>query len=139
MLHWQSADTVPPDVAAAVDGGLGDYNDSRAPLGNVMPLAVAARVENGRVIGGAIGRTWGACCELQQLWVAGVYRGQHIGSGLMQRFEAHAQERGCRIFYLETFSFQAQPFYAALGYRTIARIDGFPDAIAKFLMQKTLG
>lgn len=137
-LCWHVGDALPADVAAAVDGGLGNYNDSRAPLGEVVPLAVAARRADGAVIGGAIGRTWGACCELQQLWVDDGWRGRGAGSGLMRRFEAHAARRGCRIVYLETFSFQAPPFYAALGYRELARIDGFPDGIAKFLMQKAL-
>jgi GNAT superfamily N-acetyltransferase len=138
-VQWHCGDAVPADLAAAVDGGLGDYNAGRAPLGEVRSLAVAARLDDGRVVGGAIGRTWGACCELQQLWVDPAQRGRGIGSGLMQRFERQARERGCSVFYLETFSFQAEPFYAALGYRAIARIDGFPDGIAKFLMQKISG
>ena len=43
------------------------------------------------------------------------------------------------VIYLDTFSFQAPEFYRCCGYRAAARIDGFPDAIGKFLMVKRLG
>jgi hypothetical protein len=35
----------------------------------VRPPCCIARNSEGSVIGGAVGRTWGDCCELQQLWV----------------------------------------------------------------------
>ena len=61
-----------------------------------------------------------------------------LGRQLLQAFEARAQQRGCRQFYLETFSFQAPGFYAALGYRIAHRIDGFAPGISKCLMVREL-
>ncbi len=40
----------------------------------------------------------------------------------------------CRTYYLETFSFQAPAFYAALDYQPAATIRGFPAGIVKYLM-----
>jgi hypothetical protein len=39
---------------------------------------VIAQNPDGTVVGGAIGRTWGECCELQQLWVSAELRSTGI-------------------------------------------------------------
>jgi len=128
---------VPPLAdAALVDAGLGDANAIAAPLHEVRSLGCFARDDSGAIIGGAVGRTWGECCELQQLWVAPAFRKQGIATQLMRAFEGHAQLRGCHAFYLETFSFQAPAFYRKLGYAMVYVNDAFPHGICKHLMRK---
>jgi GNAT superfamily N-acetyltransferase len=134
--HWELCDAPPADAAAVVDRGLGDFNAGAAPLHEVRPLACFVRDAQGTVVGGAVGRTWGRCCELQQLWVDAALRRQGLGAGLVRRFEQRAHERGCRTFYLETFSFQAPTLYRALGYEVVATIDGFAPGIAKHVMRR---
>ena len=85
-----------------------------------------------------MGRTWGECCELRQLWVATGHRGRGIGSRLVRAAERRAIERGCRLVYLETFSFQAKPFYEELGYKVALEIRGFDDGIVKYTMTRDL-
>ena len=130
-------DDHPAEEVRLIDDGLGQANESAAPLHEVMPLSCFVRTAQGAVVGGAVGRTWGACCELQQLWVAPGHRGQGLGSLLVRRFEERAESRGCRTFYLETFSFQAPRLYGGLGYAVAAETAGFPNGIVKFLMKKT--
>ncbi len=139
LLTYSTTGAPPQALLDAVDAGLDAHNLGAAPLGDVRPLAVFATDAGGRAAGGAVGRTWGACCELLQLWVAPERRAQGIGSRLLQDFEAGARERGCRVFYLTTLSFQAPDFYRRHGYAVLARIDGYPDGIAKFLMHKAEG
>jgi GNAT superfamily N-acetyltransferase len=131
-------DDVPTADAGVVDSGLGAANDAAAPLHEVRRLASFARTADGTVIGGAVGRTWGSCCELQQLWVAAAWRRRGLGTQLVRAFEQRAQQRGCRTFYLETFSFQAPALYASLGYETRLSIDGFAPGIRKFTMVREL-
>lgn len=90
------------------------------------------------MIGGAVGRTWGECCELQQLWVDPAQRRQGIGARLVREFEQRAQARGCRTFYLETFSFQAPSLYRSLGYAVAHELHGFAPGIVKYLMVRRL-
>lgn len=125
----------PPAVdAALVDAGLDASNLAAAPLHEVRRLSCFARLEDGLTIGGAIGRTWGTCCELQQLWVAPAHRRRGLGARLVREFHRAAEARGCRTFYLETFSFQAPGLYAALGYEAKVTIEGFAPGIGKMVM-----
>jgi ribosomal protein S18 acetylase RimI-like enzyme len=106
------------------------------PLHEVQPLSCFAKSESGDVLGGAIGRRWGPCCELQQLWVDPAHRHGGVATRLIREFEAHARSRGCTSFYLETFSFQAPALYASLGYRVAYAHKVYPHGIVKFVMVK---
>lgn len=129
-------DRTPRADAQVVDQGIGAANNAAAPLADVQELACFARDAQGAVLGGAVGRTWGACAELLQLWVHPAERGRGTGTRLMQAFEARARERGVRLVYLDTFSFQAEPFYAGLGYQSRLAIAGYSAGIRKFTMIK---
>jgi ribosomal protein S18 acetylase RimI-like enzyme len=127
-------DAIPEGPAAIIDHGLGDFNSAAAPLSDVHPLACFASANSGEIIGGVIGRTWGTCCELQQLWVEPNQRRRGIGTDLVKAFEEHAAERGCTTCYLETFSFQAPSLYQSLGYEIRLSIKGFGLGIEKYVM-----
>ena len=131
-------DDVPTTQGRLVDSGLGEANEAAGPLHDVRPLSAFARVPTGAFIGGAVGRTWGECCELQQLWVDPALRRQGVGARLVREFERRAETRGCRTFYLETFSFQAPSLYRSLGYEVAYELHGFAPGIVKYLMVRTL-
>jgi ribosomal protein S18 acetylase RimI-like enzyme len=135
-LAFSTTETPSSDWLLAVDTGLDQHNHAVAPLTEVQQLAAFATEVTGRVAGGAVGRTWGKCCELLQLWVASEYRSEGVGSRLLLEFEAHARTRGCSIFYLTTLSFQAPEFYRKHGYNVLAQITGYPNGIVKYLMHK---
>lgn len=132
----QQSRQLPTDECALVDQGLGEFNEVAAPLHEVQPISCFVRSLSGQVVGGAVGRTWGACCELQQLWVEPAHRRQGIGSMLICAFEAHARNRGCTSFYLETFSFQAPSLYIRLGYKVEYERIVYPHGIVKYYMGK---
>jgi len=127
----------PPSLAVeTVDAGLDRHNRAAAPVDGVRPVAAFATLPSGEVAGGAVGRTWGQCCELLQLWVGADHRGRGTASRLLEEFERRARSRGCRIFYLTTLSFQAPDFYRKHGYAVLAEITGYPEGIIKYLMHK---
>jgi len=137
-VSYADFDVPPPDLMQAVDDGLERYNQQAAPLADVRPLGSFASDPGGRVIGGAVGRTWGGCCELLQLWVDTDHRRRGVATRLLRQFEARARSRGCNVFYLTTLSFQAPGFYRKHGYASLGEIRGYPNDIAKFLMIKEL-
>jgi GNAT superfamily N-acetyltransferase len=121
-----------------VDAGLGRFNDQAAPLHEVQSLACVAEAEDGSLIGGLLGRTWGACAEIQQLWITEDARKGGVGRALLNEFEHAARERGVSTFYLETWSFQARGFYESCGYAVALEINGMGPGLAKYTMLKRL-
>ena len=61
-------------------------------------------------------------------------RRRGIARRLVQEFEARARARGCRVFYLETFNFQAPQLYHALGYQVRYEHAVYPCGIVKYIM-----
>ena len=133
-LTYTIHDDLPREESRLVDEGLGVANDQAAPLHEVQTLSCFARTAGNRVVGGAVGRTWGRCCELQQLWVEPAHRRLGIATRLVREFESRAQERGCHIFYLETFNFQAPDLYRSLGYEVAYQHAVYPHGIVKYVM-----
>jgi ribosomal protein S18 acetylase RimI-like enzyme len=129
---------VPQAEAGIVDAGLDAANQQTTALQDVRGLSVFARRADDEVIGGAVGRTWGDCCELQELWVAPELRNQGLASTLLGHFEKLASQRGCRLLYLYTFSFQAPGFYRKHGYEVAFCLRGFSQGVEKYMMQKPL-
>lgn len=138
-LHWHLTDRPDRAEAAFIDAKLNDANHRAVNLSEVRPLTCfVRRSENGPIVGGAVARTWGECCELQQLWVDEAMRRHGIGTELVRSVENEARSRGCTLLYLDTFTWQAPAFYGSLGYEVACRFDGFPNGATKFIMRKAL-
>lgn len=108
------------------------YFDGRFFGGSIRNLA-------GEVIAGFTGHTWGGCCELTHVWVGAAYRGQGLGTSLLQSAEGEARRRGCAQVVLTTHSFQAPRFYEINGYERKYRIEGRPKGHSNIIYVKQLG
>src|SRR5687768_2492240 len=87
-LEWEALDgsPLPPDVKL-VDSGLQQFNQASADFSASRQFAYLARSSAGAVIGGAIARYWGRCCELQQLWLDDAFRHRGLGRRLVLQIE----------------------------------------------------
>lgn len=97
-----------------------------------------ARDENDRIIAGIAGSTYLSSVEIDVLWVDENFRGQHLASRLLEELEAEAQEAGCQLAHLTTYSFQAPEFYRKQGYSICGEVTGFTDGISLYVLQKRL-
>jgi ribosomal protein S18 acetylase RimI-like enzyme len=138
MFSITTHDIAPAADARCIDQGLSDANAAAAPLHEVMPVSCIARGARQELLGGLLGRSWGRCAEVQQLWVDPAHRRQGIARGLMQAFELAVRERGVSVCYLETFSFQARGFYERLGYSVQFTHTAYPHGIERYLMSRAL-
>ena len=107
-------------------------------LGDEVDLAIFVR-EEGEVVAGISGWTWGDCCELQSLWVQPSLRGRGLGSKLIAAAEAEAAARGCVQTVHFTYEFQARTLYERNGYRLVARVKDFPSGTDALWYHKRLG
>ena len=104
-----------------------------------QPLGVFARDHGGALIGGVYGQVNWNWLHVALVWVSASRRHAGLGSRLLAALEAAARERGCTQAHLDTFSYQARPFYERHGYRVFATLDDYPTGHRRFFMRKVLG
>ena len=104
-----------------------------------QPLGVFARDPGGALVGGVYGQVNWTWLHVALVWVAPPRRRTGLGSRLLAALESAAIERGCTQAHLDTFSYQARPFYERHGYRVFATLDDYPPGHRRFFMRKALG
>lgn len=139
MTHRIQLSDAPPDAARQVIvNGLVAYNQSRTGIADHRPLALLLHDEQGDVVGGLWGRTAYAWLFVELLFVPESLRGRGVGRALMQQAEDEARARGAVGIWLDTFGFQARPFYEGLGYRVFGEIADYPPGFSRYYLQKRL-
>jgi len=124
--------------ADLVRNGLYAFNFTNTPYSHSDDVAFFLKDDEDRVVGGILGYEWGGWLHITHLWVSEAYRKQGFGKRLLEAAEDHAVHNGCRQSLLETFSFQARPFYERFGYVVAGQIDGYPDGYTSYFMKKSL-
>lgn len=99
-------------------------------------VAVFMRDEGGHIVGGAWGQINWNWLHVSVLWLSDTLRGNGYGQRLMAELEQAARAQGCEQAHLDTFSFQARPFYEALGYEVFAVLEEYPRGYKKYFMKK---
>ena len=115
-----------------------EFNSKATGYFDGMLLAGCVRSETGEIIAGYNGHAWGRSCELSHVWVQNEYRGQGLGTLLLQHAEAEAVTRDCVQIVLATHSFQAPGFYERRGFTRKYCIEGHPQGHADIIYVKTL-
>lgn len=123
---------------AYVRDSLALYNVAATGDSYYSPLAIFLRDGRDAILGGACGHVWGGWLDLSFLWVAEPLRGRGYGRKLLEAAEGEARAQGCRGVHLDTFSFQARPFYERLGYEVVADIPDYPAGHSFHVLTKKL-
>jgi GNAT superfamily N-acetyltransferase len=135
-----SVELAPADeeIRNAIWAGLRVYNETHAGPPGTRPFAVFVRNEAGCAVGGLHGDLRWGWLHVDNFWLPEALRGQGLGSALLRAAEALALEHGCTGSYLDTFEFQALPFYERHGYTVFGALDGFPPGFKRYFLQKRL-
>ncbi len=89
-----------------------------------------------KIMGGITGHMFWNHLHIDFLWVDQSLRGTGYGSQLLNKIENFAIEQGCRLVYLDTFSFQAPEFYKKKGYEVFGTIENHPKGFNQYFLQK---
>ena len=101
-------------------------------------LSVFVRDHDGTLVAGVHGQVNWNWLHIGLFWVATDRRHQGLGSRLLAAIETAALERGCSQSHLDTFSYQARPFYERHGYRLFATLEDYPPGQQRYFLRKTL-
>lgn len=127
-----------PELVAALGRGLTEHALPVTGVPGFHPVAVVARDGAGRLIGGISGTINWNWLHVALVWVADDARHSGLGSALLGRIEEVAVQRGCANAHLDTFSYQARPFYERHGYSVFATLEDYPPGHQRHFMRKAL-
>jgi GNAT superfamily N-acetyltransferase len=131
-------DSPAPTDLRVLGEALSGYNAAQGAPVDWLPLALFVRDEHGSVIGGLNGNTCWGWLHVSCLWVEERLRGRGYGSRLLAEAEREALRRGCHHAYLDTFDFQALPFYQKQGYTVFGEQKDMPLGHTRYFVQKAL-
>ncbi|MBG6037561.1 GNAT family N-acetyltransferase [Proteus cibarius] len=126
-----------PNEINEIYEGLLTHNLRYIQMEQYSPLAVF-KEDNGKKIGGITGDILGNWLRIRYLWVDKAYRGQNIGTELLQTMELVAKEKGAKYAEVDTFSFQALPFYQKQGFVIFGTLENYPISDKKYYLRKKL-
>ena len=129
---------LPAEGRDALWQGLFAYNREHIADDHVEHLYLVLRDDAGGIVGGLLGDCYWNWLHVELLWLAEAVRREGWGSRLLKRAEEEALARGCTGVHLDTFSFQALPFYRKHGYEVFGEIDGFPGGHRRYYLKKML-
>ena len=126
------------DGRQAVLDGLARFNKNKTNMEPPKAIPIFMRDGKNQIVGGVIGHTFGDWLHIGLLWVEESLRNKGNGTKLLKMIENEAVKCRCKYVDLDTFSFQAKPFYEKNGYTLFATLDNYPEGHSKHFLKKDL-
>jgi GNAT superfamily N-acetyltransferase len=129
-------DAYSSEEASVVWEGLEDHAIERTGRPAAQALSIFLKDAIGRVVAGMLGWHGNDWLEIRGLWVDAALRGRGIGSALLALAENKAVALGLHHAHLDTYEFQALPFYLKHGYSVFAELDDYPPGMKRYYLKK---
>lgn len=123
---------------AILSRGLSAHSLPHTPSHGFQSIASFMRDDDGKIVGGVWGYINWNWLQVGLVWLSEELRGGGYGKQLLLALEDKTRERGCEFAHLDTFSYQARPFYEKLGYEVFATLEDYPPGQRRFYLKKTL-
>ncbi|MBX2837933.1 MAG: GNAT family N-acetyltransferase [Gammaproteobacteria bacterium] len=105
-------------------------------------FVLAAKLDDGALIGGLTASTSYGWLLIKTLWVGENQQRQGLGTSLVQEAELKASELGCHGAWLDTSSPDAKLFYERLGYAVFGNLSNSenqtPSSHQRWFMRKSI-
>ncbi len=114
------------------------FNRRTAGRPEPQPFVVTLRAEDGALRGGIEAILHWDVVFIDTFWIDEELRGRKLGAQLIAAAETEARGRGANIAYLDTFSWQARPFYERQGYAVFGELPYAEGKHRRYFMWKSL-
>jgi GNAT superfamily N-acetyltransferase len=114
------------------------YNEVTTGFRDGLALSCFVRDDDGQLVAGIDGFTWGGYARVEYLWVEESRRHLGYGRQLLEAAEDEARRRGCVTLVLDTHDFQAPWLYTRLGYKLAGTTHDTPRGYRQYLYEKRL-
>jgi len=118
--------------------GMRRYIEQHVPWETYEELTIVLRDSSGQFFGVAMGDAGRGWLKVVMLWVHEDVRCNGHGEQLLNTLESEAIKRGCRNAFLDTFDYQAKPFYEKRGYKVFGTLEDYPAGHSRYYMRKQL-
>ncbi len=129
-----------PDATVAEEeslkDALGKWNMEVTGHRDYAPVNFLLRDESGAIRGGVLAYVWARWLHVDTVWIEEEFRGQDWGTRMLEAVHALGREKGAEAAFLDTFSWQARPFYEGLGYEVVATVE-MPEGHERHYMAKS--
>lgn len=124
---------------AAIATILQQFNLENGPAPGYQPLVLTVEDGSGRIAGGLFGKIAYGWLHVEYLIVPPDARRKGLGSQLLNQAEQIARENHCVGVFLDTFWFQALPFYRKHGYTVFGELEQRGEGSQYFLKKRLDG
>ena len=133
-----------PAIRALVEQRLAASNTERSPVMRALrgeqddevPLDLYA-FEGDELVAGVTGDTWGSWFAVELVWVTPTGAGRAWAASSSPR-PSGSLARGCVGVRLDTWDFQARPFYEQHGYTVYGVLEDYPPGATEYHLAKRL-
>jgi ribosomal protein S18 acetylase RimI-like enzyme len=129
------ADPASADEAFVRDA-LGKWNIRVTGFGDYSPAYLFLRDAETRIRGALLSYVWGKWLHVDTFWLDDDVRGQGWGTKMLEAAHAIGRDKGAEAAWLDTFSWQARPFYERFGYKAVFEVPDFPPGHSRIFMTR---
>jgi GNAT superfamily N-acetyltransferase len=131
----ESAPDATLEEEEALKEALGKWNMAVTGHRDYRPVNFFLKDESGAIRGGVLAYVWGRWLHVDTVWIEEEFRGQDWGTRMLEAAHEAGREKGAEAAFLDTFSWQARPFYERMGYEVVASV-AMPAGFERHYMMK---
>lgn len=118
--------------------GVNRYNHSYLGAIRSQEFTCCSYNDSGEKDGGLYAELWGDWLLVKYLWVKPVAKRKGLGRKLLTQAEEWAKKEGCHSVFLDTYDFQARPFYEKQGYQVKMALTSYPVNGSRYYLVKQI-
>lgn len=127
-----------PEEILEITEGVNRHNHPYLKTIRSQEFTCCSYDDDGNKEGGLYAELWGDWLLVKYLWVEPAAKGKGLGRQLLTQAEEFAKQAGCHSVFLDTYDFQAKPFYEKQGYQVEMALTPYPVNGTRYYLTKSL-